>query len=151
MGRAGRDCGSDSIFGLGRGVFHQWRGVACLLKRLMRAMEYLHQASFGIGILGVLVIVFGVAVGLVRFLRAEFRAACGLDIEDDRKRLRHALSYYLLLGLEFMIASDIIDTLMRPNVQDLIILGAIVLIRTIISFSLNAELKSEQQHKPTMP
>lgn len=114
-------------------------------------MEYLHQASFGIGILGVLVIAFGVVTGLARFLRTEFLAACGRDIEDDRKRLRHALGYYLLLGLEFMIASDIIDTLMRPSVQDLIILGAIVLIRTIISFSLNAELKSEQPHKPTTP
>jgi uncharacterized membrane protein len=37
-----------------------------------------------------------------------------------------------------------IDTLMKPSVQDLIVLGAIVLIRTIISFSLNAELESEK-------
>ena len=114
-------------------------------------MNYLHQTSFGIGVLGVLVIVFGVACGVARLLRAEFRAACGKDIEDDRKRLRHALGYYLLLGLEFLIASDIIDTLMRPTLQDLGALGAIVLIRTVISFSLNAELKSEQQHKPTTP
>jgi len=107
-------------------------------------MEYLHHISFSIGILGVLVIVLGVAIGLFRFLRAEVRAACGRDIETERRRLRHGLGYYLLLGLEFMIASDIIDTLMKPSVQDLIVLGAIVLIRTVISFSLNAELKSEQ-------
>ena len=44
---------------------------------------------------------------------------------------------------------DIIDTLMKPNVQDLIFLGAIVVIRTIISYSLNAELKSEDQSKAT--
>src|SRR6266542_132555 len=66
-------------------------------------MEYLHHASFGIGVLGVLVIVFGVACGLVRFVRAEFRAARGADVEDDRKHLRHLLGYYLLLGLEFLI------------------------------------------------
>ncbi len=114
-------------------------------------MEYLHQTSFGIGILGVLVIVFGVACGLVRFVHAEFRAARGTDVDEDRKRLRHALGYYLLLGLEFLIAADIIDTLMKPSVQDLIVLGAIVLIRTVISYSLNAELKSEHQFKPTTP
>ena len=114
-------------------------------------MEYLHQTSFGIGILGVLVIVFGVACGLVRFVRAEFRAACGAEVDEDRKRLRHVLGYYLLLGLEFLIAADIIDTLMKPSVQDLIVLGAIVLIRTVISYSLNAELKSEHQFKPTTP
>src|SRR3974377_184579 len=113
-------------------------------------MEYLPHASFGIGVLGVLVIVFGVACGLVRFLRAEFKAARGGEAEDDRKRLRQVLGYYLLLGLEFLIAADIIDTLMKPNVQDLIVLGAIVLIRTIISYSLNAELRSEHQ-PPTSP
>ncbi len=112
-------------------------------------MEYLHHTSFGIGVLGVLVIVFGVACGLVRFVRAELRAARGADVEDDRKRLRHVLGYYLLLGLEFLIAADIIDTLMKPSVQDLIVLGAIVLIRTVISYSLNAELKSEHETKAT--
>ena len=111
-------------------------------------MEYLHHASFGIGVLGVLVIVVGVACGLVRFLRAEFKAARGGNVEEDRKRLRHVLGYYLLLGLEFLIAADIIDTLMKPSAQDLIVLGAIVLIRTVISYSLDAELKSEHQSKP---
>src|SRR6059036_4153324 len=108
-------------------------------------MEYLHQTSFGIGILGVLVIVFGVACGLVRFVRAEFLAARGANVDEDRKHLRHLLGYYLLLGLEFLIAADIIDTLMKPSVQDVIVLGAIIVIRTVISYSLNAELKSEQK------
>ena len=108
-------------------------------------MEYLHHTSFGIGVLGVLVIVFGVAGGLVRFVSSEFRAVWGANVTEDRKHLRHLLGYYLLLGLEFLIAADIIDTLMKPSVQDLIVLGAIVLIRTVISYSLNAELKSDNQ------
>jgi uncharacterized membrane protein len=36
-------------------------------------------------------------------------------------------------------------------VQDLLVLGAIVLIRTVISYSLNAELKSGHQPKLTAP
>ncbi len=107
-------------------------------------MEYLHHTSFGIGVLGVLVIVFGVVAGVLRFVRTEFRAAAGANVAVDRHHLRHALGYYLLLGLEILIAADIIDTLMKPSVQDLIVLGAIVLIRTVISYSLNAELRSEQ-------
>jgi uncharacterized membrane protein len=114
-------------------------------------MSYLHHASFGIGILGVLIIVFGVAAGMVRFVRAEFLFVRGMDVEDDRKRLRQVLGYYLLLGLEFLIAADIIDTLMKPSAQDLIVLGAIVLIRTVISFSLNAELRSEQPARLLTP
>ena len=108
-------------------------------------MEYLHHTSFGIGVLGVLVIVFGVASGLLRFLRSEFVAVRGVNVDEDRKHLRHLLGYYLLLGLEFLIAADIIDTLMKPTPQDLLVLGAIIVIRTVISFSLNAELKSERK------
>ena len=114
-------------------------------------MNYLHHASFGIGVLGVLVIVFGVLSGLVRFVRAEFSAARGLVVDEDRKKLRHVLGYYLLLGLEFLIAADIIDTLMKPRVQELAGLGVIVIIRAVISYSLNAELKSERQPTPTPP
>ena len=114
-------------------------------------MDYLHHASLGIGVLGVLVIVFGVLSGLVRFVRSEFSAARGLVVDEERKKLRHVLGYYLLLGLEFLIAADIIDTLMKPRVQDLAVLGAIVIIRTIISYSLNAELKSERQPTPIAP
>jgi uncharacterized membrane protein len=106
-------------------------------------MEYLHHTSFGIGVLGVVVIVFGVVGGLLRFIRAEFWAARGLGVDEERKQLRHVLGYYLLLGLEFLIAADIIDTLMKPSTQDLVILGAIVAIRTVISFSLNSELAYE--------
>jgi uncharacterized membrane protein len=112
-------------------------------------MEYLHHASFGIGVLGVLVIVFGVLCGLARFVCAELKSLRGLDVDEDRKHLRHLLGYYLLLGLEFLIAADIIDTLMKPSVQDLIVLGAIIIIRTVISYSLNAELKSERKEAST--
>ena len=95
--------------------------------------------------LGVLVIVFGVASGLLRFVRSEFLSVRGLNVDEARKQLRHLLGYYLLLGLEFLIAADIIDTLMKPTPQDLLVLGAIIVIRTVISYSLNAELKSEQK------
>ncbi len=111
-------------------------------------MKYLHQASFSIGVVGVLVIVFGVLGGLVRFVRSEFFAVRGRDVEEERRKLRHVLGYYLLLGLEFLIAADIIDTLMKPTTSDLIVLGAIVLIRTLISYSLNLELAQEQARKP---
>lgn len=109
-------------------------------------MELLHHTSFAIGVLGVLVICFGIASGLFRFLRSEVLAARGLNVDEDRKHLRHLLGYYLLLGLEFLIAADIIDTLMKPTPQDLLVLGAIIVMRTIISWSLNAELKSETKH-----
>ena len=107
-------------------------------------MEFLYQTSFGIGVLGVLVICFGVIGGLMRFVRSEIGAARGRNVNTDRKQLRHLLGYYLLLGLEFLIAADIIDTLMKPTPQDLLVLGAIIVIRTVISYSLNVELKKAE-------
>ena len=114
-------------------------------------MNYLHHASIAISVLGVLVIVLGVFAGVSRFLRSEILAMQGKNVAGIRQRLRHALGYYLLLGLEFLIAADIIDTLMKPSVKDLIVLGTIVVIRTIISYSLNMELRSEHQTKPATP
>ncbi len=108
------------------------------------SMDYLHHTSFGIGVLGVLVICYGVAGGLLRFAHAEFGAMRGANVNEARKHLRHLLGYYLLLGLEFLIAADIIDTLVKPTPQDLLVLGAIIVIRTVISWSLNAELKLEK-------
>ncbi|MSU57241.1 MAG: DUF1622 domain-containing protein [Pedosphaera sp.] len=105
-------------------------------------MAYLHHTSFAIGVLGVLVIVYGVVIGVLRCVRTEVHALRGRNVDADRKHLRHSLGYYLLLGLEFLIAADIIDTLMKPSRDDLIVLGGMVLIRTVISYSLNAELKS---------
>lgn len=116
-------------------------------------MDYLHHASIGISALGVLVIVFGVLCGLVRFARAELSAARGANVEVERRKLRQVLGYYLLLGLEFLIAADIIDTLIKPATQDLITLGAIVAIRTVISYSLSSELAHTSSHtgKAAMP
>lgn len=108
------------------------------------SLEYLHHISFGIGVLGVLVILFGVLRGLLSFLRAEWSEALGRNPAEDRWKLRRLLGYYLLLGLEFLIAADIIDTLMKPETKDLIILGAIVAIRTVISYSLNSEAHETQ-------
>lgn len=114
-------------------------------------MNYLHHTSFGIGLLGVMVICFGVVGGLARLVRIEISALRGQNVNGDRVQLRQLLGYYLLLGLEFLIAADIIDTLMKPTPEDLLVLGAIIVIRTIISYSLNAELKPELQHRTASP
>ena len=53
---------------------------------------------------------------------------------------------HVLPGLEFLIELEIIDTLMKPSLHDLVELGAIVLVRIFTSFSLNAELKPDQQN-----
>lgn len=61
--------------------------------------------------------------------------------EDLLLRLRCVLGGYLLLGLEFLIVSDIIHSVLRRALADLAELGALVAIRTVIAFFLNHEMQ----------
>lgn len=57
------------------------------------------------------------------------------------KKYRGALGSAILLGLEFMVAGDIIGTVtVEPTYQNIGILAIIVLIRTFLSLSLNVEI-----------
>ena len=56
-----------------------------------------------------------------------------------RDSIRQQLGSYLLLGLEFMIAADVIATIRDPSLEEIAILASIVLIRTVLSYFLNRE------------
>jgi uncharacterized membrane protein len=47
-----------------------------------------------------------------------------------------------LFALEFLIAADIIQTILKPTSQDLIELGGVVLIRVVLSYFLNKEIEA---------
>jgi len=103
--------------------------------------------SLVIGVIGLTVILWGVLLGVLRLLRLEWASLSGRDSLVEREDLRHHLGYYLLLGLEFLIAADIVHTVLTPTLADLAILGAIVAIRTVISFSINWELGQARRHE----
>jgi uncharacterized membrane protein len=109
-------------------------------------MELLHHISMGIGVMGAAVILYGVLKGLGQLVWVEVRSLTGQSVVLTRQEMRHALGYYLLLGLEFLIAADIIVTLMEPDMERLLILGAIVIVRTVISFSLQFELRHGREN-----
>jgi uncharacterized membrane protein len=60
----------------------------------------------------------------------------------EREAVRHQLGSYLLLGLEFLIAADIIRTVSHPTLSDMAILASIVAIRTVISYFLDREIET---------
>lgn len=58
------------------------------------------------------------------------------------KGFRQRLGRAIILGLEFLVAADILRTISTdPTLREVAILGGIVLIRTILSFSLEVELE----------
>ena len=108
-------------------------------------MEVLDYISLAIGIIGIIVIIWGLLVGIIEFILVEYRRFRRENICRQRENVRHHLGSYLLLGLEILIAADIIHTVFKPTLQDLAILGSIVAIRTVLNFFLNRELS--EAHK----
>ncbi len=103
-------------------------------------MVILHGISLGIGIAGTAVIIWGALLALLELIKLEGQRFKGADICARRNDLRHHFGSYLLLGLEFLIAADIINTIVSPTLEEVGILGAIVVIRTVINYSLNKEM-----------
>ncbi len=58
--------------------------------------------------------------------------------------VRQDLEYYILLGLQFLIAVEIMRTIRNPTLEEPGILGAIVAIRTIVSFHLPHEMRRKR-------
>jgi uncharacterized membrane protein len=101
----------------------------------------LNYIALTIGVLAVLIIVYGIVVGFVEFTRAEWRnLRVGRARSFDFQSIRHDIGFHLLLGLEFLIAADILRTVIRPSLEELAVLGGLVVIRTIISYFLGKEI-----------
>jgi uncharacterized membrane protein len=86
----------------------------------------------------------GVAVLIIGFLFALVSA--GLVLVRCRgevyRTIRQQFGRSILLGLEILIAADLIRTVaVEPTARNVLILGGIVLIRTILSFSLEVEVE----------
>ena len=84
---------------------------------------------------GVVVIVVGILVALLRVV-------LGPASDDPYRRLRQDLGRGILLGLEFLVAADIIRTVaVTPTLQSVAVLGLIVVIRTFLSMALQVEVE----------
>jgi len=100
--------------------------------------EALHGIATGVEIAGVAVILIGAVSATWIFLwGGSSRAAWS----EAFHRYRANLGRGILLGLELLVAADIIGTVaVEPTVENLTVLGLIVLIRTFLSFSLQVEI-----------
>lgn len=100
----------------------------------------LHWLSLAIEAAGVLAIVVGAVAAAALFVRS--LAGGGGSWSEAYHRFRTRLARAILLGLEFLVAADIIGTVaVEPTLDNLAVLGLIVLIRTFLSFSLEIEIE----------
>ncbi len=106
----------------------------------------LHWSTLAIEVTGILVIVIGAIVATASYLESRIRR-----VSPDRcyHKLRAGLGRSILLGLEFLVAADIIETVaIEPSMESVLVLGGIVLIRTFLSFALEIEIEGKLPWRP---
>jgi uncharacterized membrane protein len=108
--------------------------------------EYLVTA---VGYLRLVVEAIGAAIVGIGVLATTYRYVLTLvgvrHYTDNQIRLY--LGRYLVLGLEFQLGADILSTAVAPTLDDVILLGAIATIRTVLNYFLSQELERERQEE----
>lgn len=103
----------------------------------MNFVGVVEDVGKGVDVAGITIILVGVLASSVQFLRRLRN-----DVGSAYGLYRVGLGRAILLGLEFLIAGDIIRTVATsPTFQSVGILGSIVLIRTFLSLALNLEVE----------
>ncbi|MGB9929625.1 MAG: DUF1622 domain-containing protein [Methanosarcina sp.] len=87
------------------------------------------------------------AVGTTIIIFAGLKATAQLFMLEVFKKpyrmetIRNELTTKILFGLEFYIVVAVLATLRNPSREDLLVLGAVILIRTILGYFLSKEVK----------
>ena len=97
-------------------------------------LEIIHVFTVLFGIFGAALIIYGGLRAIVSIIFLEVRKQ-----QKGYYQIRRDFTSKLVFGLEFFIAADVLTTLVTPSKDELITLGAVVLIRTILGYFLSKE------------
>jgi len=96
--------------------------------------EIIHICAVLLGIAGAILIIYGGFRAIIRVILLELSKTA-----YTYNQIRRDLTDKIVFGLDFLIAADILATLLSPTQQDLINLGVVVVIRTILGYFLSKE------------
>ena len=89
--------------------------------------------------IGVAIIVAALVLAAVRAVRDLLAGVAGAE---TYRRVRAYFGRGILLGLEILVAADLIRTVaVQPTLENVLVLALIVLVRTLLSFSLDVEIE----------
>jgi len=110
---------------------------------ITRCVQY---AATGIELLAVVIIVAVILTGTALYV---FRILAHQADVNTYRNYRHQVARALLLGLEILVAADVIRTIaLEPTLQNVRILGLLVLIRTFLGWSLVIEIEERWPWQP---
>jgi uncharacterized membrane protein len=104
----------------------------------MQFTEIISIAGYTIEAVGVVVVLIGSCISSFAFIRTNRSLAAGVAYTTYRRQLGRSI----ILGLEFLIAGDIIRTVVvADTLENVAILGLIILIRSFLSVTLHLEIE----------
>jgi uncharacterized membrane protein len=92
-------------------------------------------------------VLFFELVSAILIIYGGLRAAIGILLAELYKKpenyskIRKEFTDKILFGIEILIIADLIETLRKPFLEELLVVGAIVVIRTILGYFLSKEAK----------
>lgn len=98
---------------------------------------FAHIVIFVLEFIGIIVILVG-AIKAIYFVIAN-------TIHKKHHNIKISLGLALALGLEFKMGAEIIRTVLVKDEKELIVLGAIILLRVLLSVIIHWEIKSERK------
>ena len=105
----------------------------------MIATGVLWAAHFADGV-AIVVMVIGFVMALVGFVPTLWHTG-RVDAISKLQMIRCNFGVYLVFALELMIVSDLLHSVLSRRLEDLYLLGGLVVIRTLIAYFLNQEIK----------
>lgn len=104
-----------------------------------RILVWIDAAAIAIEILAVVIIVAAIFLSVGRYL---FQAVLHPEVEERYRQLRLRLGRTLLLGLEILVAADIVRTVaLEATLESVLVLALLVLVRTFLSWALEVEIE----------
>jgi uncharacterized membrane protein len=113
-----------------------------ILRWILQTAIFLANLAGGL-VVGV-AIIRGLLIYAVDLIRARGH-------EFPKEAIRLSLGRSLALALEFQVGADILGTALNPSRNDIEVLGAIVVVRTVLNFFLQRELRAEQNRQRDEP
>lgn len=102
-------------------------------------VDWIEVAATAIEILAVLIIVVSIVYSVFRYALRGLRK---VEDESPYRALKARLGHAMLLGLEILVAADIVRTVaLEATLESVLILGLLVLVRTFLSWALDVEIE----------
>jgi uncharacterized membrane protein len=104
--------------------------------------QFADAAGLAIEAAAVAIVLFGSIEAFVRLVQLVVKSTTG---HGARKAVWRRYGMWLLLGLEFELAADIIGSVVSPTWEEVGKLGAIAVIRTFLNFFLERDLEAADE------